>query len=402
MLLRVSLFFSTSHSWSRFGMIIVLELTITMKVTALFASVFLAAIFGLPPVSHADQETSDTRTNQSKALKALAKLNPIDAHAHVYKNDPVIKDFLKRLNLRFLNICVIDDRDPDFNALEPQRSEVLSVFRTTLGWGAFCTTFSPYDFEQPGFSQRVIRQLDGDFSAGAIAVKIYKTIGMEITNKAGEFLMADDPVFDPIYRHIADRHRTVVAHLAEPPTCWEPPGPANLDSGYYKKYPHEYAWLHPEYPSREAILAARERMLAKHPKLLVVGAHLGSMETNVADIAWRFDRYPNFAVDTAARVPRLMLQPRDKVRTFLINYQDRVLYGTDFVFMPTDDTDKALRKWTDTLERDWRYFATDQIVQFKEHKVQGLDLPKRVLRKLYHDNAVRWLPGIQRSPPRKR
>ncbi len=335
-------------------------------------------------------------------MKAFAKLNPIDAHAHIYKSDPALNDCLRRLNLRILNVCVIDGRDPDFKGLEPQRSQVLDVFRTTSGRAAFCTTFSPYDFEDSGFSERVIRQLDQDFSAGAIAVKIYKTIGMEITNDAGNFLMADDPVFDPIYRHITAIRRTLVAHLAEPSTCWEPPGPGNLDSDYYKKYPNEYAWLHPEYPPKAAILAARERMLAKHPKLRVVGAHLGSMETNVADMALRFDQYPNFVVDTAARVPRLMLQPRDKVRAFLIKYADRVLYGTDFVFMAADDTDKSIRKWTDTLERDWKYFATDELVEFKEHKIRGLKLPKKVLHKLYHDNAVRWIPGIQGASQRSR
>jgi predicted TIM-barrel fold metal-dependent hydrolase len=301
--------------------------------------------------------------------------------------------------LRFLNICVIDDRDPDFKGLEPQRSQVLSVFRSSSGRGAFCTTFSPYDFENPGFSRRVIHQLDQDFSTGAIAVKIYKTIGMEITNKAGSFLMADDPVFDPIYQHIATQHRTVVAHLAEPSSCWEPPNPTSLDYGYYRKYTNEYAYLHPEYPSKEAILAARDRMMASHPQLLVVGAHLGSMETNVNDIAMRLDRYPNFAVDTAARVPYLMLQPRDNVRDFLIKYQDRVLYGTDFVFMPSDDTEKALRKWTDNFERDWKYFSSNQTFDYKGHQVQSLHLPKKVLRKLYHDNAVRWLPGILETPP---
>jgi predicted TIM-barrel fold metal-dependent hydrolase len=331
------------------------------------------------------------------ALQDLARLNPMDAHAHVYKNDPALLELLQRLNLRILNICVIDDRDPDFKELEPQRRQVLSVMRETSGRAAFCTTFSPYDFAEAGFSDRVNRQLDRDFSAGAIAVKIYKTIGMEITNRAGHFLQADDPVFDPIYRHIAAKRKTLVAHLAEPSTCWEPPGPANLDTGYYRKYPHEYAWLHPEYPSKAAILAARERMLAKHPQLRVVGAHLGSLETNVADIALCFEQHPNFAVDTAARVPRLMLQPGDKVRAFLIQYQDRVLYGTDFVFMPADATEAALRKYSETLERDWKYFATDERVGFQAHTIRGLKLPAKVLRKLYHDNAIRWFPGIQRD-----
>lgn len=359
-----------------------------------FAVGMFTVLLGSSSFLQASQESADDRADRSAALEAFAKLNPIDSHVHVYKDDAAFNALLKRLRLGALNICVIDDRDADYKGLEPQRSQVLSVSRSSAGRAAFCTTFSPYDFEDPGFGRRVIRQLDQDFSAGAIAVKVYKTIGMQIRTKAGEFLMADDPVFEPIYRHIAAHHRTVVAHLAEPSSCWEPPNPASPDYGYYKKYPAEYAYLHPEYPSKAAILAARDRMLASHPQLLVVGAHLGSMETDVHEIATRLDRYPNFAVDTAARVPYLMLQPRDKVRSFLIKYQDRVLYGTDLLFLPTDETEKTLRKWTDTYERDWKYFAGDQTVRHKGQNVAGLHLPKAVLRKLYRDNAVRWLPGI--------
>jgi predicted TIM-barrel fold metal-dependent hydrolase len=131
-----------------------------------------------------------------------------------------------------------------------------------------------------------------------------------------------------------------------------------------------------------------------NPKLRVVGAHLGSMEADVNEIARRFDRYPNFAVDTAARVPYFMLQPREKVRAFLMKYQDRILYATDLVVMPQDNTAKAQQEWTSTYERDWKFFATDQTVEYKGHIARGLLLPEPVLRKLYHDNAVRWIPGI--------
>ncbi len=371
-----------------------------MKYADILRGVLLVAMLGRTASSRAEQNSGNAHADDNPALKAFAGLNPVDAHAHVYRDDAALPDFLQRLNFRFLNICVIDDRDPDFKGLEPQRSQVLGVYRRTSGRAAFCTTFSPYDFEAPGFSERVKQQLDEDFSGGAIAVKIYKTIGMEITNRAGSFLMADDPVFDPIYRHIAANHRTVVAHLAEPSSCWEPPNPTSPDYAYYQKYTNEYAYLHPEYPSKAAILEARDHVMAKHPQLRLVGAHLGSMETNVSDMAVRFDRHPNFAVDTAARVPYLMLQPRDRVRAFLIKYQDRVLYGTDFVFMPNDDPRKALKKWQDTLERDWTYLATDQTFQFRGHEIRGLRLPPQVLRKLYHENAVRWLPGILGPPPR--
>lgn len=331
---------------------------------------------------------------QSALLEAFAKTNPIDAHIHLYKDDPAFARLMDSLNLRALDICVIDDRDPDYRGLEPQRSEVLKVRQVTHGRAAFCTTFSPYDFEQTGFSERAIRQLNHDFANGAVAVKIYKVMGMEMKSKAGRYVMADDPAFEPIYKDIAAHHRTLVAHLAEPDSCWQPPNPASPDYEYYKQHPGEYAYNHPEWPSKAAILAARDHLVAENPSLRVIGAHLGSMESDVDQMAQRFDRYPNFAVDTAARVPYFMLQPRDKVRAFLIKFQDRVLYGTDLVVLPRDNTQKALEEWKNTYARDWKFFATDQNVEYNGHSHQGLALPEPVLRKIFHDNAVHWFPGI--------
>jgi predicted TIM-barrel fold metal-dependent hydrolase/DNA-directed RNA polymerase subunit H (RpoH/RPB5) len=331
-------------------------------------------------------------------LAGFSSVAPIDAHAHLYKDDPAFGDLFKRLNLRILDICVIDDRDPYAKGLEPQRGDVLKVRRVTDGRAAFCTTFSPYDFESPGFAQRTIQQLDADLAAGAIAVKIYKVMGMEMKSKAGKYVMPDDPAFEPIYKHIAAQHRTVVAHIAEPDSCWQAPNPASPDYEYYKQNPQEYAYAHPEWPSKAAILAARDHLVAENPTLRVIGAHLGSMETDVNQMARRFDRYPNFAVDTAARVPYFMLQPREKVRAFLIKYQDRILYATDIVVMPKDDTAKALAEFNDTYARDWKFFASDQTVEFKGHNYQGLALPAPVLRKIFHDNAVHWLPGIMGKP----
>lgn len=334
--------------------------------------------------------------DQHALLEAFAETNPIDAHVHLYKDDLAFSALMDRLKLHVLDICVIDDRDPDYSGLEPQRSEVLQVRQHTGGRAAFCTTFSPYDFETPGFSQRVIRQLNQDFAAGAVAVKIYKVMGMEMKSKAGKYVMADDPAFEPIYQDIASHHRTLVAHLAEPDSCWQPPNPASPDHEYYKEHPGEYAYAHPEWPSKAAILAARDHLVAMNPTLRVVGAHLGSMESDVDQIAQRLDRYPNFAVDTAARVPYFMLQPRDKVRAFLLKYQDRILYGTDLVVLPNDDTQKAVEEWNSTYARDWKFLATDQTMDYRGHSYQGLALPEPVLRKIFHDNAVHWFPGILR------
>ena len=225
-------------------------------------------------------------------------------------------------------------------------------------------------------------------------MKIWKNIGMELQKPDGSYLMPDDPVFAPIFADIVAHNRTLIAHIAEPTSCWLRLDSTNPDYSYYKEHPVWYMYLHPDHPSKETIIAARDRMLANNPKLRVVGCHLGSMEVDVDEIARHFERYPNFAVDTAARMLYLMKQPPEKVRAFLVKYQDRVVYGTDLELHPWEDAPKTLPQWEEQYLTDWKYFATDEWVVMNGKKYRGLKLPEPILRKLYHDNAVRWVPGI--------
>jgi predicted TIM-barrel fold metal-dependent hydrolase len=221
---------------------------------------------------------------------------------------------------------------------------------------------------------------------------------MELKSKAGKYLMPDDPVFEPIFDHIEAQNKTLYAHIAEPMAAWLPLDPSNPDSGFYAEKTQRFWYMygHPDRPSKAAILAARDHMLQRHPNLRVVGCHLGSMEEDVDDIAKRLDLYPNFVVDTAARVDDLMLQPREKVRAFLIKYQDRVLYGSDLELVPElGKPAEQLPDWEEAYAREWTYYATaDTITTNEGRTVQGLALPESVLRKIYHDNAVKWVPGF--------
>jgi predicted TIM-barrel fold metal-dependent hydrolase len=150
--------------------------------------------------------------------------------------------------------------------------------------------------------------------------------------------------------------------------------------------------------SKAAILASVDHLLAENSGLRIIGAHLGSMESDVDLVAQRLDRYPNFAVDTAARVPPLTIQPRAKVRAFLIKYQDRVLYGTVTDIIRQTDVTPSIADWQKQLANDWPYFATSDTFSDGGHIVQGLQLPRSVLRKLYHDNAVHWIPDLAAGP----
>jgi predicted TIM-barrel fold metal-dependent hydrolase len=139
-------------------------------------------------------------------------------------------------------------------------------------------------------------------------------------------------------------------------------------------------------------------LLRLNPNLRVVGAHVGSMEADFLQLGQHLDDYPNFAVDIAARMPYLVLQPREDIIAFIEKYQDRLLYATDNELHATDDVSDAVRTWENTYAFDWRFLATSDTLQYKERKVQGLNLPAPILRKLYHDNALRWIPGVLQNP----
>jgi predicted TIM-barrel fold metal-dependent hydrolase len=357
----------------------------------------LSSVLGQTMFSAAAAERAPASTNDNDdALRGFAAIEPVDTHVHAFQTDPAFTDLMARLQLHVLDICVADTHGI-YNDLATEVARAKDFVKSSSGHAKLCVTFNPFTFQQKDFAQHTVKQLQQEFADGAIAVKIWKNIGMELKTADGKYVMPDDPAFAPIYQAIAAENKTLVAHVAEPSSCWQPPNPDSPDYDYYKENPEWYMYLHPDHPRKEVILAARDHLLEENPKLRVVGAHLGSMETDVDEIARHFDRYPNFAVDTAARMEYLMIQPREKVRNFLIKYQDRVVYGTDLEFLANETTPEALKDWQDTYARDWKFLATDQMLQLRGRAIEGLNLPEPVLRRLFHDNAVRWIPGIADS-----
>jgi predicted TIM-barrel fold metal-dependent hydrolase len=225
-------------------------------------------------------------------------------------------------------------------------------------------------------------------------VKVWKNVGMEIKTPDGKFFMADDPKLEPIYKDIAKHHKTLMTHQAEPDVAWGPPDPADPSWSYYQENPQWFLYNKRGFPSKAEILLARDHILAENPGLRMVGVHLGSMEKDLDNIATHFDRYPNFAVDTAARMEYLMIAPREKIRAFLIKYQDRVLYGTDLDLVITADVRETLKDWQSTYVRDWKFLATDETFVSEGRTVHGLKLPAPVLHKIFRDNAIHWIPGL--------
>jgi predicted TIM-barrel fold metal-dependent hydrolase len=114
------------------------------------------------------------------------------------------------------------------------------------------------------------------------------------------------------------------------------------------------------------------------------------MEADFPRLAADLDRHPNFAVDLTGRMPYIMMLPREQAIAFLTKYQDRLIYGTDNTVYPGADIAQVVRGEENGYARDWRFLSTDAPPSFHGIETRGLVLPKSILRKIYHDNALRW------------
>ena len=210
----------------------------------------------------------------SGELQAFTALDPIDTHTHVRRVDPEFNAMLERFHVHLLDILLVDDRNPEENNLQAERQGATAFIRSSNGHAVLCTTFDPYQFRNPDFAALAIRGLDSDFANGAIAVKIWKNVGMEIKDAKGNYILPDDPALDPIYNDIAAHHKTLITHIADPDSAWAPPNPASPDYSYYAQFPEWYMYGKTGVPSKEEILSARDHVLIRHPNLRVVGAHV--------------------------------------------------------------------------------------------------------------------------------
>jgi hypothetical protein len=371
-----------------------------MRQLSLLSLGAVAAIFAAASITRLSSGAPANAVTWPADLHAFTSLEPIDTHAHAFKADPEFYDFLRKFHLHLVDIVVANKDEPESPKLEPKIEAAKTFVKGSRGQAVLCTTFDPFKFSDRNFAEDAVRQLNRDFAWGAVAVKIWKNVGMELKDQSGRFVMPDDPRLEPIYKDIAAHDKTLIAHLAEPDSCWQPPNKNSPDYSYYNEHPEWYMYKQPDHPRKATIIQARDHMLEENPNLRVVGAHLGSLETSLDEIARRFDRYPNFAVDVAARTVYLTLQPREKARQFLIKYQDRILYGTDLQLSDRQNTQRAEQTWEKQYATDWAFFSSTAALEYEERKVQGLGLPPEVLRKLYHDNAVHWIHGVVPEPGR--
>jgi hypothetical protein len=365
---------------------------------------------GITSFGHAF-ETAKNKSGKQVLNVLDNKFRKIDIHTHISSDALYLREIMDQWNLKMFTIC---NEGLKSDRLYAQRKAAREISKKFPQYFAWCTTFDLNGINDPGWSDRVIEKLKDDFDQGALAVKVWKEIGMQLKDSESNFIQIDNPLFDPIFKFISRNNKTLFMHIGDPPDYWLSADSSGLPDAWYKegngvwnrigKFRGEVSY--------DKLMRARDQILYRYPNLKIVGCHMGNLSYNLDQIAKRLDHLPNYAVETSFTLSYLMGQAREKVRKFFLKYQDRILYGSDvsggLVASPfLVDMSKINERWSgeeikklklellEQYDREYNYFATDQEFSMGEYTVRGLKLPEEILHKLYYKNSVSWIPGLQ-------
>jgi predicted TIM-barrel fold metal-dependent hydrolase len=306
-----------------------------------------------------------------------AKFPAIDVHSHTYARTPAeVAQWVRTMDQAGVELTVVltgatgenFDRLADmFLKPHPSRFQLYCGIERT-------------DIDASDYPRRAAAELERCFQRGARGVGEVSDKGSGLTR--GEMLPrdrrlhVDDARLDPFWSKCAGLNIPVNLHIADHPSCWQPPDERQERSPGFQRF-NQYG---KDVPSYEELLAKRDHLLSKHPKTTFIACHLSNQGNDLASLSKVLDRFPNLYVDISARAYEVGRQPRTAAK-FLAKYKDRVLFGTD----------QGLSKGM--YEAWWRLFETaDEFIPGPSWwRLYGLELPDSVLKPLYRDNAKKLL-----------
>ncbi len=125
----------------------------------------------------------------------------------------------------------------------------------------------------------------------------------------------------------------------------------------------------------EMLMLQRERVLRKHPRLKLIGAHWAGTAGDRTYLEEILERYPNMYAEGGAHQPNAEFARLDSAeQAFFVRYQDQLMFGTDYM----ENTFRWLKSYRQRL---------DMFLPFTER----WPLADSVMAKYYHGNARRLL-----------
>lgn len=244
------------------------------------------------------------------------------------------------------------------------------------------------DIGKKGWTEDAVTMLEADVKKGARGLKIYKNLGINNKDESGQRVRVDDSRLDAIWDKCGELGIPVLIHTADPKSFWDPMDRYNerwlelkLHGGRKRSPNDPVPW--------EQLIAEQHNVFRKHPKTTFIAAHMGWFPNDLDKLDSLMKVFPNMNVEIGAVIAELGRQPR-AARKFFEKYQDRILFGKDS-WVPSE-----YATYFRVLETDDEYFPYHK----KYHafwRMYGMGLPDEVLKKVYYKNALRIIPGLDKS-----
>jgi len=242
--------------------------------------------------------------------------------------------------------------------------------------------------DNEGWPQEELKMLEEGVKQGVKGLKVYKGLGLTDKDNEGKRIAIDDPRLDAIWAKCGELGIPVLIHSGEPNSFWNPKDKRNERWLELKQEPGRYRDPK-KYPTFEEVMAEQHRVFRKHPQTKFINAHLGWFGNDLERLGKLFDELPNVYTELGAVLAELGRQPKF-ARAWMIQYQDRVMFGKDTYKMEEYYT------YFRVLETGDEYF--DYYRKRHAHwKMYGLELPDSVLKKVYYQNALKVIPGLEKS-----
>ena len=250
----------------------------------------------------------------------------------------------------------------------------------------FNINFNRIDDEN--FKRNTTLLINDAVNQGAIGLKVYKNLGLNLRDSKGKRVPVDDERLSFIWEECAKLNIPVLIHSGEPKAFFDPIDKFNERWLHAREKPNSFR-SSDQYPAFDKVMLEQHNMFRKHSKTTFINAHFGWYANDLSKLSKILDELKNVSVEFGAVINELGRQPR-AAKKFFIEYQDRILFGKDIY----------------KKDEYYIYFrvleTSDEYIQYyrKRHglwRLYGMGLPDDVLKKIYYENALKMFPSIDRS-----
>lgn len=310
-----------------------------------------------------------------------ARFPVIDIHTHLgklglgeeYQSKYDLKKYLDKLVK--LNVKHIVNMDGLY------QDDFDKMMKFTTNYNHYITTFMSIDFSNFGsktFEEETTDHILACYHRGSRGIRLEHQISFTYKDKKGNYLRLDDERLKFIYKLARKFDIPVYIRVGDSKAYFKAINENNEQIETLINNPEQSHYNNGS-PSFEELLEMQEAVIKGNKQTKFIVGHFGSYVEDLSYVAKQLDSCSNMFIDMAGCVAELGRIPY-AARKFFIKYQNRILFGTDTTPLNDQDFITSIR-FLETFDECFEHHRQGRWY------IYGIELPNRVLKKVYYQNA---------------